>query len=207
MNKTVFLDRLDGLIRTLPYEERRATLDYYTEMIEDLIEEGKTEEEAVAALGEAEALAEQILKTAEIQGTETETDTDSKPEQQKKNKMSAGTIVLLVAGSPLWISLAVSALAIILSLYIVLWSLVITVWAVELALGAGALVTLLSPLLLISGRAGEMLLLCGGGLVCAGLAILWFYVSKWASIGAWKLSVWGVRMLMKPWRRKEQNDE
>ena len=46
MNKSDFLAALDEALRQLPPENRRATLDYYSEMIDDRIEDGLPEADA-----------------------------------------------------------------------------------------------------------------------------------------------------------------
>ena len=50
MTKTEFFAALDALLEHLPEEERKKTLDYYEEAIADRMDDGMTEEEAVAAL-------------------------------------------------------------------------------------------------------------------------------------------------------------
>lgn len=61
MNKHEFLDHLERLLKSLPRQERQKMLAYYTEMIDDRMEEGMSEQEAVQDLGDAGMLAEQIL--------------------------------------------------------------------------------------------------------------------------------------------------
>ena len=56
MNKQEFLDRLRKGLSGLPQAEREERLLFYSEMIDDRMEEGLTEEEAVAALGSLEEI-------------------------------------------------------------------------------------------------------------------------------------------------------
>lgn len=51
MNKTQFLEELSRRLEGLSDAERRIALDFYAELISDRMEEGMSEEEAVAALG------------------------------------------------------------------------------------------------------------------------------------------------------------
>ena len=51
MNKTQFLEELSRRLEGLSDAERRIALDFYAELISDRMEDGMTEEEAVAALG------------------------------------------------------------------------------------------------------------------------------------------------------------
>ena len=56
MNKQQFVEALNALLAPLPGEERARLISYYTEMIDDRIEEGIPETEAVAALGDPASL-------------------------------------------------------------------------------------------------------------------------------------------------------
>lgn len=62
MTKHEFLKRLEKAIRKLPKEERNRFLSYYKEMIEDRVEDGLTEEQAVAEMEDISVIADRILK-------------------------------------------------------------------------------------------------------------------------------------------------
>ena len=47
MRKTEFLERLRAALNALPEEEAKKTIAYYAEMIDDRIEDGMSEEEAI----------------------------------------------------------------------------------------------------------------------------------------------------------------
>lgn len=59
MTKAEFLNTLSNLLETIAPEERANTLEYYSEMILDRMEDGMCEEEAVAALGDIREIADQ----------------------------------------------------------------------------------------------------------------------------------------------------
>lgn len=61
MNKDRYLKNLSRLIRRLPDDERERILEFYREIIEDKIENGEPEEQAVRELGDAGILAQKIL--------------------------------------------------------------------------------------------------------------------------------------------------
>lgn len=63
MNKDQFLNVLSRRLENLPDTERRIALDYFSELISDRMEEGMTEEDAVAALGGVD----QIVQSAALQ--------------------------------------------------------------------------------------------------------------------------------------------
>lgn len=68
MNKTDFLEKLKKGLAPISGNERQSVLDYYDEMISDRIENGKTEEEAVAELGSPESVVENILAEFAVSG-------------------------------------------------------------------------------------------------------------------------------------------
>ena len=61
MDKRTFLTQLQKRLKCLPEEDRQQTLAYYEEMIEDRLDEGLSEEEAVADMGSVENIAEPLL--------------------------------------------------------------------------------------------------------------------------------------------------
>ena len=62
MTQAAFLEELDRHLTGLSDEERRRAADFYRELILDGMEDGKTEEEAVEALGSPEAAAAALLQ-------------------------------------------------------------------------------------------------------------------------------------------------
>ena len=61
MDKLDFLLKLEEALSQLPEEDRQASIEYYAELIDDRIEDGMPENEAVESLGSVEKIAEQIL--------------------------------------------------------------------------------------------------------------------------------------------------
>ena len=87
--------------------------------------------------------------------------------------MSTVEVVLLAIGSPLWLSLAIAAMAVVLSLYVVPWSVIVSVWAVFASFSACAVGGVAAGgVLACVGNVPSGIALLGAGLVCAGLAIL-----------------------------------
>ena len=104
MQKTEFLDRLRAALADLPAEELEKTLGYYAEMIEDRMEDGMDEEAAVAAMGDPEAVAREILLDAPL-------GTLVRAKIKPKRALSGWEILLLVLGAPLWLPLLATAAA------------------------------------------------------------------------------------------------
>ena len=169
MNKSEFLLTLTQRLSDLPWEEANERWAFYNEMIDDRMEEGLTEEEAVAAMGNMDEIIAQILSEA----PRTAAAAAKKPERRS---LRAWEIVLLVLGAPLWLSLLLAAFAVILSIYIVLWSLVLSLWAVEASFVGCALGFVLGGVILtLTGHPLAGFALLAAALVCAGLSIFLFF--------------------------------
>ncbi len=61
MTKSEYISALRHYLRELSPEEQQKQLDYYAEMLADMLEDGLSMEEVVARLGAPEALAEEVL--------------------------------------------------------------------------------------------------------------------------------------------------
>ena len=119
MTKTQFIISLSEKLSALPKAEAEERLRFYAEMIEDRMEDGLSEEEAVAAVGTVDEIAAQILQV-------------SSPTAKPVPKKSMGTagVLALILGAPLWFSLLLAAFAVVISLYASLWAVLISLWAV-----------------------------------------------------------------------------
>ncbi len=173
MNKIEFLEELAIDLIGLPQEDTERWLEYYTEMLEDRIEDGMSEEQAVASLGDPKGVARQIL--AQTPFTKL-----IKNKIKPKRKLRVWEIVLICVGSPVWVSLAVAVAAVFFSVLVSLWACIVALWAAELAVAASGLGGVLLTFLFVgTGAAYQGFLLLGGGLVCAGLSWFGFFFCKW----------------------------
>lgn len=172
MNKKEFIMALGNGLTGLSCEEQNKWLDFYGEMIEDRMEEGLTEEEAVAAVGDVDTVVDQILA-------------QSKPEKiKKKRELKTWQLVLLIVGSPLWFSLVVAAASVVFSLIVAMWAVVISFYAVAVSLMAcGFAGVVITPVMMAQGNTGAGLFCLGSGLFCGGLGILWFIGTNWTAKG------------------------
>ena len=160
----------------LPQSEIDERISFYNEMIDDYIEDGLTEEEAIRKIGSIDTILGQASNDNIGQAQR------SNSRQKQRTPL---TIVLLVLGSPIWFSLLISAFSVILSLYISLWAVIISLWAAFAALVGSAFGSLLAGIgFSIGGHIATGIAMVGAGLVCAGLAILLFYGCKAATKGA-----------------------
>lgn len=169
MNKQEFLTQLREQLRSVPTADVQATVDYYAEMIDDRMEEGLSEQAAVAAVGTPEEIAKNIL--AETPAT-----------PQSPRKISWWVIVLVVLGAPIWLSLFIAVAAVIFSVLVALWSVVISLYAVAVSLGVAAIGCLLAGILALN-LPGTVFVTLGAALVCAGLAIALFMLGNLVAKG------------------------
>ena len=101
-----------------------------------------------------------------------------------KKHVKTWEIVLLVVGSPIWLSLLLAAFAVMLSLYASLWSVVISLWAVFGSLIGCAFGGVVAGIVIAcSGNALSGIAMLAAGIVCAGLSIFMFYGCKAATKG------------------------
>ena len=190
MKKQEFIASLRARLGDLPRQDVEERIGFYSEMIDDGIEDGLTEVEAVGRVGSVEELAEQIQGVRSsvvfIEATDAPKGNQNRQRVNRpKRRLKTWEIVLLAVGSVVWVPLAIAALAVIFALYAVLWSVVISLWAVSVALFGGAVVGVLGGVFIIPmGHPAAGIAFVGAGLVCGGLAVLWFFVCKAATKGA-----------------------
>lgn len=182
MRKQEFLAELRRGLSGLPREDMEERLTFYSEMIDDRMEEGLTEEEAVAEIGNVGEVISQIA--AEIPLSRL-----VKESVRPKRTLRAWEIVLLVLGSPVWIPLSFAALAVFLAIYVVIWSVVVSLWAVEVALARGLLEGVISGAVsFFQGDGTTGIAMLGAGIFCAGASIFMFFGCKEATKGIFLLT-------------------
>ncbi|MBE6602127.1 MAG: DUF1700 domain-containing protein [Ruminococcaceae bacterium] len=190
MTKLKFILALHDKLSALPKDEVEERLNFYSEMIEDRMEEGLCEEEAVAAIGSVDEIAEQIK--AEIRLAQKGLEAP-----KSKRRLRTWEIVLLVLGAPFWAPLLIVAFAILFSQLAALWAVIVSIWAGFISLAACTLSVLYGLALVIIGQAGVGLAAIGAGLFCAGLAIFAFF----GCLAATKAVLWLTRSLPR-WIKK-----
>ena len=169
MNKEEFLNALRSALAGLPQEDIEERLAFYSESIDDRVEDGLTEEEAVEAIGTVDEVRDQIMAEIPLSKLVRE-------KMRPKGRLRAWEIILLVLGAPLWIPLLIAALAVLFSIYVCIWALVISVYAVELALVGGVIAGVGSTVMYLKeGNFAGALFSAGAAVLCAGLAILLFF--------------------------------
>lgn len=175
MDKESYLARLREALRALPKADVEESLAYYTELIEDRMEDGLGEAEAVGQLPAPEDAAQEILLSQPLARIVA-------ARVKPKRRLGVWEIVLLVLGSPVWLPLLLTFAVLVLTAYLLVWVVALVLWTVDLSAAVGA----------VGGLAGMLggilqrnmyteLFAVGAALACAGLAILLFFAALWST--------------------------
>lgn len=178
MRKQEFISTLRARLSGLPPKETEECVGFYSEMIDDRIEEGLSEETAVSSVGSIDDIVSQTVVQIPLFKI-------AKEKIKPKRRLKAWEITLLALGSPIWISIIAAILAVAISLYVALWSVVVSVWAVFVSLAACSFSGAVGCIAFaFTGNALTGFAILGAGFVCAGLSVFTFYGSKEATKGA-----------------------
>ena len=162
MRMDKYLSALESGLTQLPEEDRKKQVSYYKELIDDMKEEGLSEEEIAEKLGSPEKAAEEILKEQPLPAL-------IKSRVRPRKGWTVLNVILLILGSPIWLSIGIALLAVILSVYVVIWAVVAVLFCVVLAiLAAGIFGVFLFAVNLIPATVSSLFVL-GLGLLCLGL--------------------------------------
>ena len=182
MNKELFLFELQKALYGLPQADIEERLAFYSEMIDDRMEEGMSEEEAVAAAGPIYEIVQQALSEIPLKKLVKEKITP-------KEGRSGGEIALLILGFPIWFPLLIAGAVIIFSLFIVIWAVVISLWAAQAALSISAGAAIITvAVYIIKGHLLMGVAIFGLMLVTAGIAMLMYLAVSGLTKGAAALS-------------------
>jgi len=172
MNKQEFLARLRQGLEGFPREEVEERIEFYSEMIDDRIEEGKSEELAVAEMGPVDNVIRQIISEIPIQKIVRE-------RIVPKKKSSLGITLLWIFGFPIWLPILIIGVVLFLVSYILLWSFVFCLGTVTVALFASPFICLAAAI----GQllAGNIFMVCAAisiAMICIGVGIFTALLTK-----------------------------
>lgn len=191
MTKTEFLKKLSRELSALKRDERKKSLSYYDEFIDDGVESGLTEDQAIAQMESVAIIAEGIISDASARGA-------------LKPKRKPLPIVLIILGSPLWISLGgalgavflavcVSVGAVILSIYVVLWAVILSLFVAVLSLIASGFMGIFAFFVHVFSYPATAFMFFGAGLISIAVGVIFYFpifqLAKWlvqGTVSAWK---------------------
>ena len=186
MNKTEFTEQLRAALKGLSEEDLKKSVDYYEEMIDDRMEDGIPEEEAVNGLGSIDEIKDKILKEIPI--------TNIVKEKIKPKRSLAGwEIALLVIGSPVWVPIVLSLIITGLSIYMTFWIIILSLYVTDLLLFLSGILGIVAAFMQTNGFATG-LFLSGIGITLTGVSVLLFFgfnqITKWMFILSKKFLLW-----------------
>jgi uncharacterized membrane protein len=168
MNKAEFLNELRTKLNGLPQNDIEERVSFYTEMIDDRVEDGMSEEEAIEQIGPVDKVVETIVSEIPLSKI-------VKAKVKPQKKMPVWAIVLLVLGFPVWFPILISLVSVIFSVYLTLWIIVITLYAVDLSLAVASIASIASAFVaFIGGEPLVGLASIGSFMVCGALSVLMF---------------------------------
>ena len=167
MTKNEFLTELRSKLNGLPKDDLDNRINFYEEMINDRMDDGKSEEEAVADIGTVDEVVKQIASETPLLKL-------VKEKTKPKRSLRAWEIVLLILGFPLWFPLLLTAIILCLVAYSLIWVFVVVAYSVELALAASSLAGIVVFFIsLVTGQPNIISLGCA--IMAAGGAILLYF--------------------------------
>ena len=170
MKKEEFLSKLKSRLNGLPKSDIEERISFYSEMIDDRVSEGKTEDEAVADLGGVDHVVRQIANDTPLVNLVSER---IKP----KRTLKGWEVVLIVLGFPMWFPLLMTFISLLFTFYILIWVGVIVVFSLFVSMVGG---TLSGIIAMFSGQLvgipGGFGLSAGVALFCFGAAILLYFL-------------------------------
>lgn len=179
MNKQTFLNSLREKLVGLPPDDIENRIEFYSEMIDDRIDEGKTEEAAISEIGTVDEVVNQIAEDTPLKKL-------VKEKIKPKRSLKAWEIVLLILGFPLWLPLTIVAAVLVLVAYILFWVFVIIAYVVEFSLvvaAVGGLVIFFAYLF----NGNFYLIPLAVSLLGAGGAVLFFFACWYITKGTIEL--------------------
>ena len=114
MTKKEFIKELRERLSGLPKDDLESRLSFYEESINDRMDDGKSEEEAIKELGTIDEIVNQVA-------SETSLVTLVKEKAKPKRKLSGAEIALIAIGFPLWFPLVLTFLILCLVFCLVFW--------------------------------------------------------------------------------------
>lgn len=178
MTRMQFIMELTKRLKKLPKDDREKVLEYYLELIDDRIDDGVPEEEAVAAVGSIDEITTQILGDIPLAKL-------AKDSLKTKN-FEPSILILMIISFPIWFSILIS-------LYAMTLAVVLSFAVISIVLGVCTLVALLCGIqhLFIDGFALSLFFF-GSALICAGLFMFFRILGqctakggKWVSKKFW----------------------
>ncbi len=194
-----FLTELKNRIAHLPATEVLRVLSYYSESLEDKLEDGFTEEQAIKSFGSID----EIVKNVEEEVPITLVMKDKVKTKSRGNGVNKALIAIIVVLTfPFWIGILAGAFGIVVGVYAVLWTVPIIIGSLYFSLYPIAICGVFYGFVrMFTLSVPTGLAYLGVGIISAGLAIMFFYpllegAKLWLKVNVWpfkKIKQWLIR--------------
>lgn len=196
MNKAEFLSLLSDKLAALPKTEIDKSVAYFSESIDDRVEDGMSEDEAVACLNSIDEIVEKIMYDMPLPVL-------MKSRMKSKGPLTTMNIVLLILGSPVWFSLLIAGFAVFLSIYISVWAVIVSLYAVVLSFAVSGIAAIVfCPHFFASGVQTGIFII-GSALLCIGLGIFLFFPVTALSKRLIRFTAWFLKKVKALFIKKE----
>lgn len=179
MKKSEFLSSLANKLSALPKNERDKSIGYYSEMIDDRIEDGMSEEEAVSGLGNLDEIAEEIMLDA----------TPISKFIMPNKPMSSANILYLILCSPLILLL----FAVIILFYVGVWLVMASLFLIDLSFVLAGVAGVVASIVDFSNNILLNIFIFIGSLISVAIGIAIFTPIKKLSLKIWGSTTWFLR--------------
>ena len=188
MYKYEFLTALRQQLVGLPKEDIEERVSFYEEMINDRMDEGKSEQEAFAEIGTVEDVVKQIASETNFVRLVVH-------KMTPKRSLRGWEVAIIIATFPFWFPLVVTSFALAFVGFVLIWTLVIVTYSVDISLWAGSALSGFSfAMTLMNGEPNYMMLgACVAALGGAILMIFGCYGSTRLTIGLTKRMMIGIK--------------
>jgi Predicted membrane protein len=179
MTRLDFINELKKFLAPLSETERNRSILYYNEFIDDRIEDGMSEEDAIACLENPAVIAERIL--SEMGFSQTQTQSQSIPRYQtaektakpSRGKLTGGVIALIILGFPLWFPLLITFFSLVFALVVTVWSVVFALFAAAVSCIVACIgAVIAAPFIIFGGHLLTSIFCAGGGLIAGAFGIV-----------------------------------
>lgn len=183
MTKEEFLQELRKRLKGLPSNDLEERISFYDEAINDRLDDGMSEDEAISDLGGIDLVVEQIAKDTNLT---TLVKHKINTSNSKRGKIQAWQIVLIILLFPFWIILASLLFTLFILAFVLVFILVIVAYALCISFIGGSLVGFVAMALnTFNGNFNVAHL--GVSVTLLGLGFIFVFVSYYATILTIKL--------------------
>jgi len=193
MTKQEFLERLRAGLSGLPEADIEEQIRFYSEMIDDRMEDGLTEEESVKQTGDPDQIAQKIINETPISRL-------VKEKVRNRQPLGALAIILLVLGFPLWFPLVITIFSVLFSIFVTIFAILFSLWVTDFAMALSSPGLFVGAIVYFAhANVTQGFLSLSASFVMAGLSILMFFACKALTkftIRLLKSSAYGIRRLI-----------